>query len=185
MGLQPRDVTEPLDGAGPTAASFANASGNPVLHGSSVYVLYWDPADRYQGDWQMHIDEFMQEIGAESGSLGNVFAVGTQYTDRSNVPSTYGITFRGAYTDTTPYPASGCSDPSRPSALACLTDQQIQEHLQSYIASHGLPKGMGVVYYLLTPPPVSVCLDGAPPTAPTTGAHQKKKAKGYSRARAT
>jgi hypothetical protein len=159
VGLQPRSVEEPVPGS--NAGSFSNAAGNPVLHGSSVYVLYWDPADRYHGDWQTHIDEFMQAIGAESGGLGNVFSVGTQYTDKTNVPSTYGITFRGAYTDTTPYPTSGCSDPSRPAALACLTDAQIQEQLQSYIASHGLPKGMGVVYYLLTPPPVSVCLDAA------------------------
>jgi hypothetical protein len=159
VGLTPRNVAAPVDGDGASVASFENAAGNPVLHGSKVYVLYWDPADIYHGDWQGHIDTFMQELGSESGSLSNVFAVATQYTDKSNVPATYGITFRGSYTDTSPYPISGCTDPSQPSALACVTDQQIQTQLQSFIASHGLPKGMGVVYYVLTPPHVSVCLD--------------------------
>lgn len=162
-GLSPRNVKAPIDGDGATAASFENAAGNPVVHGSDVYVIYWDPAinDPYHGDWQQHINNFMAQVGSESGSLGNVFAVNTQYTDRSNVPASYSLTYRGSPNDTTPYPPAGCSDPAAPSALACLTDKQVQEQLQTFIAQHGLPKGMGVIYYLLTPPGVSICLDAA------------------------
>jgi hypothetical protein len=159
VGLSPRNVAPPVDGDGPTAESFANPEGNPVLHGSNVYVIYWDPGDIYHGDWQSHIDGFMQEVGTESGSLANVFGVDTQYTDKTNVPATYRVTFRGAEHDTAPYPASGCHDPSNLSAFACLTDQQIQAQLLSFISSRGLPRGMGTVFYLLTPPDVSVCLD--------------------------
>ena len=111
VGLQPRSVTKPVDGNGPTASSFDNAAGEPVLHGSKVFVLYWDPADLYHGDWQGHIDEFMQAFGSESGNLGNVFAVQTQYTDKSNVPATYGDTFRGGYTDTSPYRRRAAATP--------------------------------------------------------------------------
>ena len=161
VGLQPRSVTTPVDGNGATVESFENASGNPVLHGSNDYVIYWDPADIYHGDWHGHINTFMQELGSDSGSLSNVFGVDTQYTDKSNVPATYGVTFRGATDDYTPYPTSGCSDPSDPSAFACLTDQQIQAHLLSFISTRSLPRGMGTVYFLLTPPDVSVCLDAA------------------------
>jgi hypothetical protein len=42
-----------------------------------------------------------------------------------------------------------------------LTDAQLQEELSAFIAGHGLPKGMGTVYYLMTPPNVTVCLDAA------------------------
>src|ERR1019366_2801503 len=32
---------------------------------------------------------------------------------------------------------------------------------QGFIAQHGLPKGMSSIFYLLTPPGVTICLDGA------------------------
>lgn len=161
VGLSPRNVKAPVDGDGPTAESFANPEGNPVLHGSNVYVIYWDPGDIYHGDWQQHINTFMQEVGTQSGSLDNVFGVDTQYTDKSDVPATYRVTFRGAEHDTSAYPASGCHDPADLTAFACLTDQQIQSQLLSLISTRNLPRGMGTVYYLLTPPDVSVCLDAA------------------------
>ena len=159
VGLQPRSVKAPVDGDGPTAASFANAAGNPVLHGAAIYDIYWDPGDDYHGDWKEHINNFLQQLGAASGSLGNVFAVPTQFTDKTNVPATYADTFRGTGDDYQAYPASGCTSPGLTSV--CLTDQQIREQLQSYITTHGLPTGMGVIYYLLTPPRVAVCLDAA------------------------
>ncbi|HEV2980587.1 MAG TPA: hypothetical protein VGX51_04080, partial [Solirubrobacteraceae bacterium] len=114
FGVQPRSepanfVTESTPGAEPEL--FANASGNPVLHGDQIFVLYWDPTDHYHADWQHLIDTFMQSVGAASGSLGSVFAVDAQYTDRSNQPAAYHYSFRGAYTDTDPYPAAGCTDP--------------------------------------------------------------------------
>jgi hypothetical protein len=151
----------------PSPESFANPLGHPVLHGSQVFVIYWDPQGYYHGDWQNAVNSFLHDAGSDSGSLGNVFAVDAQYTDTSNKPAYSKLTFRGAYTDTHAYPEAGCTDP-RPlyewkahkiKALSCLTDAQIQAELQSFIAARGLPKGMGTVYYLLTPPGVTVCLD--------------------------
>ena len=71
--------------------------------------------------------------------------------------------FKGAYSDTAPYPAEKCTDPDALEfgQLTCVTDAQVREQLQSFIASHGTPKGMNAVYYLLTPPGVAVCLDEA------------------------
>ena len=40
----------------------------------------------------------------------------------------------------------------------CLTDEQIKAQLETFIAQHGLRKGMGTIFYLLTPPGVTVCL---------------------------
>jgi hypothetical protein len=147
--------------------SFANPAGSPVLHASNVYAVYWDPTDTYHGDWQGVIDGFLQGASVEGSTLGDVFAVDSQYTDTTNQPAYSGIDFRGAYTDTSPYPGAGCVDPApleevkvtKIHAIACLTDQQVQQHLQAFVTAHGLPAGLSTVYYLLTPPGVTVCLD--------------------------
>ncbi len=177
VGLQPPEVATVQDGgffefegewkeiAQPE--TFANAAGSPVLHASNVYAVYWDPTDSYHGDWQGVIDGFLQNVGIEGSTLGDVFSVATQYTDLTNQPAYSGLNFRGAYTDTTPYPSAGCVDPApleevkitKTRAIDCLTDQQIQQQLQGFVTAHGLPTGLSTVYYLLTPPGVTVCLD--------------------------
>ena len=164
VGVLPRSGAE-----GPTESkSFANAAGNPVVHGENVFAVYWDPTDHFHGDWQKGIDEFLQGVGAESGTLGNVFSVPAQYTDKTNVPAYYKDVFRGAYTDTHGYPTNGCTDPNPFKEVdnlgvggtpVCVTSAQVSAELQSFIASHGLPKGMSSIYYLMTPPGVTVCLD--------------------------
>jgi hypothetical protein len=167
-GLQPRS-TSLLDGFGPEAETFANPSGAPVLASNKTYAIYWDPTDHYHGDWQHVIDTFFQRMGADSGSLASVFAVDAQYTDAANHHALYKSTFMGAYTDTEPYPVATCEDPKplagtgypspEPDKITCLTNQQIQEQLASFITKHSLPKGMGTIFYVLTPPGVTVCLD--------------------------
>jgi hypothetical protein len=151
---------------------FANSEGNPVVASSKIYAIYWDPTDHYHGDWQHVIDTFFQTMGAASGSFASVFAADEQYTDKANQHALYKSTFQGAYTDTDVYPTSDCTDPD-PLEVAdligpvvaekhtpvCLTDKQIEGELESFISQHSLPKGMGTVFYLLTPPGVTVCLD--------------------------
>jgi hypothetical protein len=150
----------------PKAATFRNPAGHPVLHGSNVFAIYWDPpavgqphTNHYHGDWQEVIDTFLQSMGASSGSLANIFSVDTQYTDVSNTPAYYQTTFRGAYTDTHAFPTAGCTSPLASGAITCLNATQLQDQLQAFVTAHGLPTGMGTVYYLLTPPLVTVCLD--------------------------
>ena len=175
VGLLPRNAEFAFGGNEATARSFNNPEGNPVLHKNETYAIYWDPTDHYHGDWQHLIDTFFQGLGAESGSTATVFAVDSQYTDKSDQPASYRSTFRGAYTDTDPYPTAGnCSDP-HPLAVVdrigplnakdqhtevCLTDGQIRKELQTFIADHSLQQGMSSIFYLLTPPGVAVCLDG-------------------------
>jgi hypothetical protein len=150
-------ITESLN-VGPE--SFGNSTANPVVHGANTYAIYWDPLDRYNPDWQHLINTFFQAMGSSSGQLGTVFGVDTQYTDASNKPAYYQTDFRVAYTDTHKYPAKVCTSPQKATKL-CLTDAQMQEELTSFITSHALPKGTNTVYYLLTPPGVTVCVDAA------------------------
>jgi hypothetical protein len=178
VGLQARHTDKLFDGTleetefneineYPAPEKFANPAGNPVVHASNIYAIYWDPTDHYHGDWQSVIDGFLRGVGTQTSSLSSVFAVDAQYTDSSNVPAYNRETFRGAIPDTNAYPTAGCTDP-RPLTkyeahhtypLGCVTDEQIHQELQSFIVAHGLPTGMNTIYYVLTPPGVAVCLD--------------------------
>ena len=104
-----------------------------------------------------------------------MFAVDTQYTDKTNKPAAPYSTFHGAYTDTHPYPATnGCVDPRSlelgipllegTTTPVCLTAAQVQSELERFLKQREeehdpLPKGMGTIFYLLTPPGVTVCLN--------------------------
>lgn len=158
-----------LTGAEP--AKYANPAGNPVVHQSNTWAIFWDPEKAYyHGDWEHLIDTYFADAAAASGSLASVFAVDAQYTDKSNVPATYKQIFRGGAEDTSAYPKSGCTDPKpepekeresgRIPPTTCLTSEQVADHLEGYIKAHNLPTGMSDIYYLLTPPGVTVCLDG-------------------------
>jgi hypothetical protein len=170
VGLQPRSGAYASAGE---PKSYANPSGNPVLHSAGVYAIYWDPTDHYWSEWQAAIDTYFQNAGLASGQLSSVFAVDGQYTDKSNKPASYAQTFKGASVDEHAYPVSGCTDPN-PFKLVdqiprefggtptpvCLTSAQVAAELEAYVTAQSLPKGLGNVYYLLTPPGVTVCLDG-------------------------
>jgi PKD repeat protein len=159
VGLQPR--SEAL-GEG-TPQSFANEAGNAVVHSSNDYPIFWDPTDRFHvhHEWETGIETFFHEMGASDGSLGTIWAAAAQYRDRSNLGALPRATFAGPYHDFQAYPAAGCTDPEplTEGQITCLTDAQLRAQLQSFISSHGLPRGMGTIYYLVTPPGVTVCLD--------------------------
>ena len=156
VGLQPR--SEALGEGEP--ATFGDESGNAVQHGTSVYAVYWDPGKRFHHEWLVKIDGFFHDLG-EAG-LGTGFADLGQYRDRTNAITPFQALYKGSYSDTAKYPTGECTDPHpEAGSVTCLTDAQLREQLQSFISSHGLPKGMHETYYLLTPPGVTVCLDAS------------------------
>ncbi len=160
VGLQPR--TEALSEG--TPETFANNNGNAIVDGANVYAVYWDPGavfHQHHHEWLTLLDTFFQQMGAGSGSLSTIFSDLGQYRDRANAQARYNTAFKGSYSDSTKYPTAGCTDPNPlvKGAITCLTDAQLREQLQSFVAEQGLPKGMNTVYYLVTPPGVTVCLD--------------------------
>jgi hypothetical protein len=157
VGLQPRSSA--LGSTQEEVKSFANASGNVVLHGSNEYVIYWDPKNptEFTSEWLVNLDGFFQALGETHNDTP--FGVLNQYRDRSNAVAPFRALFKGSYSDTTHFPASKCSDPTH--LEVCLTDAQLREQLLSFIATHDLPKGMSTVYYMLTPPNVAVCVNEA------------------------
>jgi hypothetical protein len=158
VGLQPRTANLP----GPSG-TFANENGNPIVDGANVYLVYWDPGAWFHHEWVTNVDQFAQRLGAGSGEFGTIFAALGQYRDRTNAQAKYSFVFKGAYSDTAPYPVAKCTDPEplEFGRLTCLTDAQVREQLQAFISAHTTVKGMHAIYYVLTPPGVSVCLDQA------------------------
>jgi PKD domain len=129
--------------------------GGPVLHSSVAYSIYWDPTGSYNSEWKQLINGYLQGVGADKGTLNNVFAMNGQYRDSSGRAANEAI-YRGSYTDETPYPTTG--NCAAAAAIACLTDQQIRTELLNVITSGKLPGATGTpVYYVLTPPGVTVC----------------------------
>lgn len=135
--------------------------GGPVISASDTFAIYWDPQGAYRPDWMSLIDHYLHNVGAASGQLGDVFSLDGQYTGPGGTRASYNSTFRGAYTDTDPYPAgggpTGCTEPS--GQATCLSDAQIRAELKAFIEANSLPKGINDIYFVLTPPGVAVCTD--------------------------
>jgi hypothetical protein len=158
--------------------------GGPVIPASVTYAIYWDPVGAYHSGWVNLIDRYLHDVGADSGSLGNIFSLNGQYTGTGGVRASYKSTFRGAYTDTQPYPANGCVEPNGQSA--CLSDEQIRAELKRFIQANHLPTGIDVIYYLLTPPTVTVCTDnGGKGNCSDSAAEREEEEKGETRPSST
>jgi hypothetical protein len=158
VGIQPRS-TELTDTV--SADGFENSDGHAVVGSSRVYAVYWDPDNEYHGNWQELINEFFANMSSASGSTDENLAVDSQYTDAAGVHAGSETIFAGAYTDTDGYPAlEGCSDPDPLTigAITCLSGEQIESELETFIKDHSLPTGMNAIYYVLTPPGVTDCL---------------------------
>ncbi|MGI8800931.1 MAG: PKD domain-containing protein, partial [Solirubrobacteraceae bacterium] len=153
---------QPLRGAStqPFDTLFTNLdySGGPVMPSNANYTVYWAPpgAPSYPGDYKAGVDQYLTDLGNDSGGTGNVDSVAAQYNDAAGHLAAYSSTFAGRLDDTDPYPASGCAG-----ATICLTDDQIQAELSRYITAHGLPRDLSHEYFLLTPPGVQSCFDAS------------------------
>jgi PKD domain len=129
--------------------------GGPVMHSSRTHVVYWDPDGTITAGYKTLVERYLADVAAGSGAFDNVYAVNVQYMD-SIGRADYASTFAGASVDSTPYPASGCTDGA---LTTCLTDAQVTSRLDAFIAANGLPRGTGDVYFVLTPQGVGSCFD--------------------------
>lgn len=150
---------QPLRGARPALGLdqfFSNLdyNGGPVMPANTNYTIYWDPAGAaaYPAGYETGVNTFFEDLAHDSGGLENVDSVSTQYNDAAGEFASYNSHFGGALIDTDPYPANGCTQ-----AAICLTDEQLQAELRSYISGLGLPRDLTHEYFLLTPPRVEDC----------------------------
>ncbi|HEX9480837.1 MAG TPA: IPT/TIG domain-containing protein [Solirubrobacteraceae bacterium] len=155
---------QPLSGAPRFAATpFAGKKnlvyhGGPVMTSNTNYMFFWAPSGSqpYAAGYQTGVEKYLKDLAADSGGAQNVDSVATQYTGEPGQTANYDSHFGGVIIDTKPYPLNGCT-----AAPTCLTDEQIQAELTSYIEAHGLPQDLVHEYFLLTPPGVESCFGTA------------------------
>ncbi|OAI39509.1 hypothetical protein AYO39_02725 [Actinobacteria bacterium SCGC AG-212-D09] len=165
---------QPLRGAArPFDTAFSNLeySGGPIMPANTNYTFYWSPSglSAYPTEYTSGINQYLTDLGHDSGGHQNVDSVSAQYNDSSGMFSAYKSHFGGQIVDTDPYPSSQC--PVAPPTTHCLTDAQIQTEIGSYLNAHGLPRDLRHEYFFLTPPNVENCFDNDPndPNGPFGG----------------
>ena len=159
--------------------------GGPVMHSSTVYTIFWQPAGytswdgqpAYSAGYQSLIARYFQDLEADSGLLTNVYGAGTQYCSGAPIGLaactgvaaddfiTTDVTYGGSWTDTQNLPASGCADPFG-AAPHCLTDGQITNEIQHAIAvnsGNGWAASATNIFFVYTPRGVQTCVDSGGP----------------------
>jgi PKD repeat protein len=161
LSYQPlRNPEPPASGMRRFDAFFSNLdyNGGPVMASNTNYAVYWRPsgAPGYPSDYQAGVNLYLEDLAHDSGGHQNVDSVSTQYNDAAGVFANYDSHFGGALIDTQAYPTSGCKR-----ATICLTDTQIRNELNRYVAEQGLPRDLAHEYFLLTPPGVESCFQSS------------------------
>jgi hypothetical protein len=139
-------------------------NGGPVMPSNTDYMLMWSPQGlgAYPRGFVSGIARYFTDLQHDNGGNQNVDSVGPQYNDLTGAVANYDVTFGGVLVDRHPYPASQC--PVNAPVTNCLTDAQIQDEIQRFVTSRGLPTDLSHEYFLLTPPHVESCFGNDPAT---------------------
>jgi hypothetical protein len=159
-GPGPDASYQPRNGAAPISSALGgdlDYHGGPVMHSSTTYAIYWAPSGAFPAGYETLMNRYLTDVGTDSGQSTNVYSVGTQYTDSGGARAAYLTNFAGAFDDTNPYPASDC--PTSGQFPACILDHDISNELDSFIAAHGLPRGLSTMYFVFLPQGVDSCFD--------------------------
>src|SRR5581483_9940542 len=131
--------------------------GGPVMHTNTTYAIYWQPSGySTSSGYQALINGYFANVALDSAHTSNVYYSTTQYSDGLGTLQ-YASSFGGAYVDTAPFPANGCSDYY---TKVCLSDSQIQAEVKKVVAAQGWPHGLGSLYFVFTPKNVGSCTRG-------------------------
>lgn len=134
--------------------------GGPIMASHTIYAIYWVPEGYSVSDnYVSIINQYLQDVGADSGTTGNVYYAATQYDDRSHTHVQYAVTFGGYVIDSSPFPPASCSNSVTPDY--CLWDTQIDAEVSRVAAEQGWAPGLSNQYLMLTPHNVGVCRQGS------------------------
>jgi hypothetical protein len=141
----------------------------------TITPVYWVPASgRFSipSSYETLINQFLADMGSDNGAVNNVFAALTQYTDSSEAHIRPKIVAGSPVTDTTSFPANGCTpdsgtiwrDGTRYSK--CITNDQLLAEAKSFTTAKALPnQDLAHMYLYFLPEGVETCL------GPSNGAH--------------
>ncbi len=137
-------------------------NGGPIMQNPTLYAIFWlPPALQNGGPTKFPVHNAIVNYGL----LGNYASHGidninTQYFQIVGSTTTYiqnAGSLGGYAIDTSPYPASGCSDFATPGN--CITDAQIQAEIQKVMASKGWTGGLNNMFVLYTSSGEGSCFD--------------------------
>jgi outer membrane protein assembly factor BamB len=144
----------------PTPSDLLKYYGGPVMQsGSTTYAIFWEPATLQDGkatSVSPTYNSLLQRYFSDVGGSG-LYNVVTQYYDKFNGHILNNSTFGGAWVDTSPYPASGCTDSATPKD--CLTDAQIQAEVTHAMSVNGWTSGMNHMFFVFTSKGEGSCFD--------------------------
>jgi hypothetical protein len=134
--------------------------GGTVMHSSKTFAIYWVPSGfSVSTNYESLINRYLSDVATDSGRTTNVYSAATQFYDAAG-PIDYSSTFGGSYVDTDPFPPSGCDDSYHGHKDAvCLTDQQIQDELQTVLSAKSWHGGASTMFFVMTPNGVGSCFD--------------------------
>jgi len=147
----------------PHAAAAVSGLGNLSYHGGPVmltnktYAIYWKPSGFSVSSRYISLNnQFLADVAAASGQTSNVYWSDTQYYQGSGTHISYSSTFGGSYTDTDPFPGSGCSDGVSQTTV-CLTDAQLQAEVAKVKSRLGWVSNPSTAFFRFTPKNVGSC----------------------------
>ena len=158
--------------------------GGPVQHSETVYAIFWAPSGHYlPGSYRSTVAQYFGDVAHDSYGTGNVYAASTQYYDNTGPAGkknwvSYNVNYAGSIVDTDAVPASGCTNYTLgdfSTTFACLLDSQLQTEVSNVVAAQHLPTGLGVEYFLFTPPGLGSCFD----SNPADGCYDPEASAGY------
>jgi hypothetical protein len=132
----------------------------PIPHAFSRGIRAAGPATlTFDAKYQSAINQFFTDVAHDSAGDNNVYAVAKEYYDNpGTVHIQYQSTFGGSYVDHNPLPANGCDDGLD---TYCLTDQQLQNEIQTVLTAKGWHGGLNHILFLMTPNGVGSCESAA------------------------
>ncbi len=120
--------------------------GGPEMLTNKTYSIFWIPAGQtVSAHYVQTINQYFQDVAADSGLSTNVYATDTQYSG-----ILYNSTFGGTYTDTAAFPANYCT-PYGTGASVCLSDAQLQAEIDKVITSQGWVRNSTDMFFIFTP----------------------------------
>jgi hypothetical protein len=141
--------------------------GGPTMGRAKLYAIFWIPASlQNSGTTGMSVayQDLQKRLLADYTGHG-IDNINTQYYQILGSTTTYiqnaaGVSFAnglaGFFVDSSPYPASGCSDSATPGN--CITDAQIQAEIQRVMGLMGWTAGPYKMFLLYTSSGEGSCL---------------------------
>jgi hypothetical protein len=127
--------------------------GGPVMTTNKTYSIFWKPSGySIAPGYDTTINQFFGDVAHDSGMATNVYSIATQYSGIQ-----YSSTYGGTWTDTSAFPASGCSLYNGLSE--CLKDSQVIAEVDKAITANGWTRNGTNMFFVFTPQNVGSCFD--------------------------